>query len=187
MSRVGKKPVPVPQGVKIQVGKDSVKVEGPKGNLEVSVPKSISVEIKDGTVQAQRSSEEKNVRALHGLFRALLANAVTGVTSGFQRELDVVGIGYKAEMRGKSLNLSLGFSHPIEFRVPDGLGVKVERLPRTNLQNYVATVVISGVDKHRVGQLAADLRALRPPDSYRGKGIRYSNETVKLKVGKKGA
>ncbi|MFB3905159.1 MAG: 50S ribosomal protein L6 [Acidobacteriota bacterium] len=186
MSRVGKKPIPVPPGVKISVAADHVRVEGPKGKLQVPVPPSIRVEMKDGTVLAHRDSDEKNVRALHGLTRSLVANAVNGVTNGFRKELDIVGIGYRAEMRGKFLNLSLGFSHPIEFPVPPEITIKVEKLPR-NIQNYVTSVVVSGADRGRVGQTAADIRALRPPDAYRGKGIRYSTEVIKLKVGKKGA
>jgi len=186
MSRVGKKPVAIPQGVKVAVAPGKIHVEGPKGKLDVPVPASIRVEVKDGTVVAHRDNDEKAVRALHGLTRSLVNNAVTGVTVGFRKELDVVGIGYKAEMRGKYLNLILGFSHPIDFPVPEGITIKVERLGRT-IQNYVTSISVTGSDRYRVGQVAADIRALRPPDSYRGKGIRYSTETVKLKVGKKGA
>jgi large subunit ribosomal protein L6 len=186
MSRVGKKPVVIPQGVKIAVAPGVIRVEGPKGKLEVPVPSSIRIEMKDGTVLAHRDSDEKTVRALHGLTRSLLNNAVNGVTQGFRKELDVVGIGYKAEMRGRYLNLSLGFSHPIEFPVPEEITIKVERLPRT-IQNYVTSIVVTGSDRYRVGQVAADIRSLRPPDPYRGKGVRYSTETIRLKVGKKGA
>ncbi|RPI25908.1 MAG: 50S ribosomal protein L6 [Acidobacteria bacterium] len=186
MSRVGKKPIPVPSGVKVMVTEGHVRVEGPKGKLEVTVPAPIRVELKDGTVLAHRDNDEKNVRALHGLTRSLVANAVNGVTNGFRKELDIVGIGYRAEMRGKFLNLSLGFSHPIEFPVPTEITIKVEKLPRT-IQNYVTSVVVSGADRARVGQTAADIRSLRPPDAYRGKGVRYSTEVIKLKVGKKGA
>ncbi len=186
MSRVGKKPIPIPSGVKVSVAAGLVHVEGPKGKLNVPVPASIRVETKDGTVLAHRDNDEKNVRALHGLTRSLVANAVNGVTIGFRKELDVVGIGYRAEMRGKFLNLTLGFSHPVEFPVPSEITIKVEKLQRT-IQNYVTSVVVSGADRGRVGQTAADIRALRPPDAYRGKGIRYSTEVIKLKVGKKGA
>ena len=186
MSRVGKKPIPIPSGVKVSVAAGQVHVEGPKGKLNVPVPASIRVETKDGTVLAHRDNDEKNVRALHGLTRSLVANAVNGVTNGFRKELDVVGIGYRAEMRGKFLNLTLGFSHPVEFPVPSEITIKVEKLQRT-IQNYVTSVVVSGADRGRVGQTAADIRALRPPDAYRGKGIRYSTEVIKLKVGKKGA
>jgi large subunit ribosomal protein L6 len=186
MSRVGKKIIPVPPGVKVTVEESLVKVEGPKGRLENRLPARISVYLKDGTLAVKRADEQKQTKALHGLTRSLLDNAVTGVTNGFKRELDVVGIGYRAEVRGKFLNLSLGFSHPIEYPVPEDITIKVERSPRA-IQHYVATIVISGIDRYRVGQTAADIRRLRPPDPYRGKGVRYSDEVIKLKVGKKGA
>ncbi len=186
MSRIGKNPIPVPSGVKIQIEKGRVLVEGPKGKMHSPVPAGISVSLEGSDVKVLRSSDLKPDRALHGLTRALLANAVAGVTAGFQRELDVVGIGYKVEMRGKFLHLAVGFSHPIEFPVPDGIEIKVERLQRT-IGNYIGTVIIRGIDKAKVGQVAADLRRLRPPDAYKGKGIRYSDELVRLKVGKKGA
>jgi large subunit ribosomal protein L6 len=135
---------------------------------------------------AHRESNSKEARALHGLARALLANAVVGVSEGFVRKLDVVGIGYRAEARGRYLNLSLGHSHPIEFPIPEGIEISVEREPR-QISNYVATIKVSGADRSRVGQTAADIRALRPPDAYKGKGVRYSDEVVRTKVGKKGA
>ncbi len=186
MSRVGRKPIEIPSGVKVSVQGNTVLVEGPKGKLETTLPAGIRVELKDATVEAKRSSNDPRQRALHGLTRSLLANSVKGVTRGFSKELDVVGIGYKAEMRGKSLSLSLGFSHPVEFRQPSGIELKVERAQRP-VQNYVATIRVAGIDKARVGQVAADLRNLRPPDPYKGKGIRYSTEFVRLKVGKKRA
>lgn len=186
MSRVGKKIIPVPPGVKVTVEDNLVKVEGPKGRLENRLPARISVELENGTLSVKRADEQKQTKALHGLTRSLLDNAVTGVTAGFKKELDVVGIGYRAEVRGKFLNLSLGFSHPIDYPVPEGITIKVERTPRA-LQNYVTTIVISGIDRYRVGQTAAEIRGLRPPDPYRGKGVRYSDEVIKLKVGKKGA
>ncbi len=186
MSRVGKRPIKVPSGVKVTIQGNSVLVEGPKGKLKTSLPGGIKVELSDSTLVAKRSSDDKSQRALHGLSRTLLNNAVKGVSQGFSRELDVVGIGYKAEMRGHYLNLALGFSHPVEFPLPEGISIKVERLPR-GISNYAATVIISGIDKHQVGQTAADIRRLRPPDPYKGKGIRYSDEVVRLKVGKKGA
>ncbi len=163
-----------------------MRVEGPKGKMETPVPRGIKIEETDGTLVARRANDEKRLRALHGLTRSLLANAVTGVTDGFQKELDVIGIGYRAEARGEFLNLSLGYSHPIEFPIPKGINVKVERATKP-IQNYIATIVIKGIDKYQVGQIAADIRSLHPPDSYKGKGIRYANEVVRLKVGKKGA
>lgn len=186
MSRIGKSPVEIPAGVKLTVARDSVLVEGPKGKLTTPIPKGIRLDVEGNQAQAVRSNDESAQRALHGLTRALLANAVTGVTQGFSKELDVVGIGYKAEMRGKYLNLSLGYSHPIEYRVPEGIQIKVERGQRP-ISNYVATIIVSGIDKAKVGQVCAEIRAMRTPDAYKGKGIRYSQETVKLKVGKKGA
>ncbi len=186
MSRVGKMPIEVPSSVKISVHEDRVDVEGPKGKLQTPVPEGIRISLENSTLTASRASNEKEHRALHGLTRSLLANAILGVTDGFKKELDVVGIGYKAEMRGKYLNLALGFSHPIEFPVPKGVEIRVERENR-KINNYVATVVISGYDKGQVGQVAADIRRLRPPDPYKAKGIRYSDELVRTKVGKKGA
>jgi large subunit ribosomal protein L6 len=163
MSRVGKKPIPVPSGVKIAVRDEQVVIEGPKGRLETQLPRGIRVGLANGQLAAQRAGDGKAERALHGLTRSLLANAVAGVTAGFQKELDVVGIGYRAEVRGKYLNLTLGFSHPIEFPIPSGISIRVEKAPRA-VQNYVATLVVSGIDKQKVGQVAADLRALRSPD-----------------------
>lgn len=186
MSRVGKMPIKLPSGVKVAVKDEVVLVEGPKGKLETPIPKGISVEVSDSTVKATRRGDEPRRRALHGLTRTLLANSVLGVTKGFSKELDVVGIGYKAEIRGKYLNLSLGFSHPIEIAAPPGIQITVERQPR-QIQNYVATIKVAGIDKYQVGQVAADLRRLRPPDAYKGKGIRYANELVRLKAGKKNA
>ncbi|MFQ5737905.1 MAG: 50S ribosomal protein L6 [Acidobacteriota bacterium] len=186
MSRVGKKPIEIPSGVKITVREDRVMVEGPKGKLETRLPNGIGVELKEGELLARRRNEEKSVRALHGLTRSLLANAVQGVTAGFSRQLEVVGIGYKAEVRGEYLTLGLGFSHPIQFPIPSGIEIKVER-NRRSIPNYVGTLVVAGIDKARVGQIAAEIHRLRPPDAYKGKGIRYSDEVVRLKVGKKGA
>lgn len=186
MSRVGKKEIKFDSKVKIKVGEDRVEVEGPRGKIAVPVPAEITIEQTENVLRATRSSDDKRSRALHGLTRALLANAVQGVTDGFSRELDVVGIGFRADVKGKRLNLSLGFSHPIEFPIPEDIEVKVERSQRS-VSNYVGTITVSGFDKQQVGQVAADIRSLRPPDSYKGKGIRYADETVRLKVGKKGA
>ncbi len=186
MSRVGKRPIKLPSGVKVKIDGGRVLVEGPRGKLTTTMPRGIVAELADSALHAKRTAETKEQRALHGLSRTLLSNAVKGVSKGFTRELDVVGIGYKAEMRGRYLNLSLGFSHPVEFPVPEGIEIKVERAQRT-ISNYAATVIVSGNDKSQVGQVAADLRRLRPPDPYKGKGVRYAEETVRLKVGKKGA
>ncbi len=175
MSRIGKKPIPIPQGVKVSVGREVV-VEGPKGRLTVPVPEGIRVEQRDGHLVIERESDR--YAALHGLTRALAANAVEGVSKGFVRELDIVGIGYRAEQKGRVLILSLGYSHPIEFVLPQGIEARVDKMTH---------IVISGADKQLVGQVAADLRALRPPDPYKNKGIRYSDEKLRKKVGKTGA
>ncbi|HVN08739.1 MAG TPA: 50S ribosomal protein L6 [Patescibacteria group bacterium] len=176
MSRIGRKPVVLPQGVKVQVAGARVEVQGPKGKLSVPLPPGIRVEQKDKEVLASRESDEQ--RALHGLTRALLANAVHGVTEGFKRELDIVGVGYRAEVKGKNVVFSLGYSHPIEFPMPEGIQISVAQ------QTHV---VVSGADKAQVGQVAANIRALRPPDPYKQKGIRLTGETLKKKAGKAGA
>ncbi len=186
MSRVGRKIIKIPTGVKVNLIADSIQVQGPKGTLSTPIPADISFELNNGELVAKRKSDSKRVKALHGLARALVANSITGVTEGFKKELDLVGIGYKAEVKGKSVVFSLGYSHPIEFLIPEGITIKVEKLTKT-LQNYIASITISGSDKQKIGQIAADIRSFRPPDSYKGKGIRYADEVVKLKVGKKGA
>jgi len=177
MSRIGKKPIPVPSGVKINKLADGrVEVQGPKGKLNVLVPRQIRLEQKDGVLNALRDSD--NDRALHGLARALLANAVYGVTQGFKKELDIVGVGYRAEVKGKAVAFALGKSHPVEFPIPEGIQIAVDK--QTHL-------VVSGADKAQVGQVAADIRSLRPPDPYKQKGIRLTGERLKKKAGKAGA
>ena len=176
MSRIGRKPIAVPASVKVQIGAAAIEVQGPKGKLSVGVPQGIRFEQKDGTLTALRESDEQ--RALHGLARALVANAVRGVTEGFKKELDIVGVGYRAEVKGKNVVFALGYSHPIEFPIPEGLQIAVEK------QTHV---VVSGADRGRVGQAAADIRALRPPDPYKQKGIRLVGERLKKKAGKAGA
>jgi len=176
MSRIGRKPIPVPAGVKINTADGKVEVQGPKGKLNVLVPRQIRLEQKDGVLTAIRDNEEH--RALHGLARALLANAVLGVTQGFKKELDIVGVGYRAELKGKVVSFALGKSHPVEFPIPEGIQIAVDK--QTHL-------VVSGADKAQVGQVAANLRALRPPDPYKQKGIRITGERLKKKAGKAGA
>jgi len=185
MSRVGRKTIEIPSEVKVTIEKDQVSVQGPRGSLTTPVPPQIRVELTDGELLAHRESDEKPVKALHGLTRSLLANAVRGVTEGFQKELDLVGIGFRADVKGKTLNLSLGFAHPVEFPISEGIEIKVDR-GKKPITNYVASIRVSGNDRQQVGQVAADIRALRPPDAYKGKGIRYADEVVRLKVGKKG-
>jgi large subunit ribosomal protein L6 len=176
MSRIGHKPIPVPAGVKINTIDGHVQVQGPKGKLNVLVPRQIRLEQKDGVLTAVRDREED--RALHGLARALLANAVQGVTVGFKKDMDIVGVGYRAELKGKAVAFALGKSHPIEFQIPEGIQIAVDK--QTHL-------VISGADKAQVGQVAADIRSLRPPDPYKQKGIRITGERLKKKAGKAGA
>ncbi len=176
MSRIGNKPIPLPSGVKIAVAGDKIDVQGPKGKLSFAVPQGISFEQKDGVLNVKRATEEH--RALHGLARALVANAVHGVTTGFKKDMDIVGVGYRAELKGKIVNFALGKSHPIEFPVPEGIQILVEK--QTHL-------VVSGADKGQVGQVAADIRSLRPPDPYKQKGIRITGERLKKKAGKAGA
>ena len=186
MSRIGKKPITVPGGVKVTIGDRMLEVEGKLGKLTAPIPSGISFEMKDGVLTAIRSSDDKPYPGYHGLARALAANCVRGVTEGFSKDLDVVGIGYKVEAKPNAITLAIGYSHPIEFPIPKGISIKVDRQPRT-IQNYVATINIFGSDKQLVGQVAADIRSLKQPDAYKGKGLRYANEAIKLKVGKKGA
>ena len=186
MSRVGKKPITVPNGVKVTIGDRSIEVEGKLGKLSAPIPSGISFELKDGVLTAVRPSDNKPYPAYHGLARALAANCVRGVTEGFSKDLDLIGIGYKVDAKPNAIMLALGYSHPIEFPIPKGISIKVERQPRA-IQNYVSTITISGADKQLVGQIASDIRSLKRPDAYKGKGLRYANETIKLKAGKKGA
>jgi large subunit ribosomal protein L6 len=178
MSRIGKKPIAIPQGVKVSIEGDLVKVQGPKGALETRVPQGIKVAQQDGHLVAQRESDQQ--AALHGLTRALINNAVEGVTRGWTRELEIVGIGYRAELKGKAMVVfSLGYSHPIEYPLPDGITVAVD--PKQT------RLTITGIDRQKVGQVAAEMRGLRPPDPYKNKGVRYAGERLKKKVGKTGA
>ncbi len=176
MSRIGRKPIVLPAGVTVQISDRAVEVQGPKGKLHVPLPPGIRLEQKDGALVALRQSEEQ--RALHGLARALVANAVHGVTQGFKKELEIVGVGYRAELKSKSVSFSLGYSHPIDFPIPEGIQITVEKQTR---------LVVSGVDKAQVGQVAAKIRALRPPDPYKQKGVRLVGERLKKKAGKAGA
>ena len=176
MSRIGRKPIPIPKDVRVAVRDGTVLVEGPKGKLNTVLPPGIRCEVQDSTLVTKR--EDDSQAALHGLARSLLANAVTGVTTGFQKELEIVGIGYRAEVKGRMVVFTLGYSHPIEFPLPEGINVSVDKQTR---------LVISGIDKQKVGQVAANMRRLRPPDPYKQKGVRYVGEKLKKKVGKTGA
>ena len=178
MSRIGKKPIPLPAGVKYRVEGNTVVVEGPKGKVSTLIAKGISLETAGSDLLVKRESDEH--AAAHGLTRALMNNAVQGVTSGWKKELDIVGIGYRAEMKGKEMVVfTLGFSHPIEFPLPSGIEVGIDP-KQTHL-------TVSGIDRQKVGQVSADMRSLRPPDPYKNKGVRYSNERLKKKAGKTGA
>jgi len=179
MSRIGKQPVALPQGVTLTIAAGSVQVKGPKGTLTTPLPPGISCKVEASKAQVSRSGDEKRDRAYHGLARALLANAVKGVTEGFKRELEIHGIGYRAQVQGKKLEMTLGFSHPIVYAVPDGVTVAVD--PKQT------RLTVSGTDRQMVGQVAADIRGFRPPEPYKGKGIRYAGEHVRRKVGKTGA
>src|SRR6202040_941108 len=176
MSRIGNKLISVPSGVKVQIKDESVEVQGPKGKMAISLPRGIHFDQKDSTLIARRDSEEQ--RALHGLARALVANAVAGVTQGFKKDLDIVGVGYRAELKGKAVAFALGKSHPIEFKIPEGIQIAVDK--QTHL-------TVSGADRGHVGQVSADIRSLRPPDPYKQKGIRITGERLKKKAGKAGA
>ncbi|HKD44999.1 MAG TPA: 50S ribosomal protein L6 [Candidatus Angelobacter sp.] len=178
MSRIGKKPIPLPQGVKFEVKGNTVVVEGPKGQVKNHLPPGVKLQQADGHIQVTRDNDEH--AAVHGLVRALVNNAVEGVTKGWTRELEIVGIGYRAELKGKStVVFTLGYSHPIEYPLPTGVTAAVD--PKQT------RLTISGIDRQKVGQVAAEMRGLRPPDPYKQKGVRYAGERLKKKVGKTGA
>jgi large subunit ribosomal protein L6 len=176
MSRIGRKPIEIPPGVTFQVDASAVTVKGPKGTVKVPLPRGIRLEKQDGTYVAQMERDEQT--ALRGLIRAEVANAVEGVSKGFEKHLDIVGIGYRAEVSGKSVVLALGYSHPVDFPIPEGISVSIEK--QTHL-------IIKGIDARLVGQTAAKIRGLRPPDPYKNKGVRYTGERLKKKVGKAAA
>ncbi|SFP58223.1 50S ribosomal protein L6 [Parafilimonas terrae] len=180
MSRIGKAPVTVPNGVSITVGKDNViTVKGPKGELKEAVDRDIKVEAADGELNLSRPTDQIRHRAMHGLYRALIANMVKGVTEGFKKELELVGVGYKASNQGNVLDLSLGYSHNIIFEVPKELKVSTETLKGQNPK-----IFIEGTDKQLLGQVAAKIRSLRKPEPYKGKGVKYSDEVIRRKAGK---
>lgn len=175
MSRIGKKPVVVPAGVQIAVKSQTVLVQGPKGKLEVEIHPRIRVDAKDGCVTFSRSTNINTDRALHGLARSVVQNMVQGVVEGYKKELEIVGVGFKAEVKGKKLVLALGFTHPIEFNIPEGILIVCPNPTR---------VVVTGIDKQKVGQAAADIRAFHKPEPYKGKGIHYVGEVIRRKQGK---
>ncbi len=178
MSRIGKMPVTIPKGVEVRAEGGRVKVKGPKGELSSAIPAGLTVSIADGAVTIARGSDEPKARAVHGLLRSLVANNVEGVTKGFTRELEISGVGYKAEVKGKSILFSLGYSHPVDFPIPEGIAVAIDA--------KAGKMTVTGADKQRVGQTAAEIRKLRVPDPYKAKGIKYAEETIRRKVGKAG-
>jgi large subunit ribosomal protein L6 len=177
MSRIGKKPVPIPKGVTVTLDGSKITVKGPKGELSRSLPGAMLVSMKDNEVIVERPSEENEHKALHGLTRTLVANMVEGVTTGFSKQLEIIGVGYKAEVRPYGLQLSLGFSHVIEYKAPKGIKLSAPQPTQ---------VTIEGANKEMVGQVAAEIRSYRPPEPYKGKGIKYAGEQVRRKAGKAG-
>jgi large subunit ribosomal protein L6 len=177
MSRIGRTPVAIPAGVDVTINGREVTVRGPRGTLSMEVAAPIEVSQADGTVTVTRPNDEGEIRALHGLSRSLIANMVTGVTAGFSKTLEIVGVGYRVQAKGKDLEFSLGFSHPVPVTAPDGITLRVESPTR---------FVVEGIDKQQVGEVAANIRKLRKPDPYKGKGVRYQGEQIRRKVGKAG-
>jgi large subunit ribosomal protein L6 len=178
MSRIGKKPIPIPNGVTVKVGSDAIEVKGPKGQMRQALPPGIVFAQDNGSLVASLEREDGELRKFHGLARSLVANAVAGVTEGFKKELDIVGVGYRAELKGKQVHFALGYSHPVIFDIPSGIDIAVDK------QTHI---VVTGVDRQLVGQVAANIRRMRKPDPYKQKGVRYTGEVLKKKVGKTGA
>jgi large subunit ribosomal protein L6 len=178
MSRIGKKPIPIPKGVTVKVAADAVEVQGPKGKLRQPLPPGIVFAQEDGSLVARLERDDNELRKFHGLARSLVANAVSGVTDGFKKELDIVGIGYRAELKGKQVVFALGYSHPIVFDIPNGIDIAIDK------QTHIT---VTGADRQVVGQVAANIRRMRKPDPYKQKGVRYTGEQLKKKVGKTGA
>ena len=178
MSRIGKKPIEIPDKVAVSVDESTIHMKGPKGELSWTYPDKMNVSINGGLVSVVRAGDTKRERALHGLTRSMITNMVIGVSQGYQKVLDIVGIGYKAQVSGDKIMLTLGYSHPIEFQLPPGI--------KASSDQKQVQITLTGVDKQQVGQVAASLKALRRPDAYKGKGIRYSGQRIKLKVGKAG-
>ena len=185
MSRVGKKPITIPSGVTVTINESEMQVKGPKGTLSTPIPAGVTFKQEDGTLIAERGSDDQ--AAFHGLARALANNAVVGVTDGFKKDMDIVGVGYKADVQGKKIVFALGYSHPIEYVLPDGIEAKAERVgAKTSINQYQTTITLSGIDKQLLGQVAAELNRLRKPDAYKGKGVRYADKYYRLKPGKTG-
>lgn len=175
MSRIGKLPITIPTGVKVAVDADGVRLEGPKGKLQTSIPSGVKINVEGNVVRVERENEERKVRALHGLTRKLIANMAQGVSQGFTRVLDINGVGYRAEVKGQEIHMTLGYSHPVVFPLPQGVAASVERQ---------IVITLSGADRQLLGEVAAKIRALRPPEPYKGKGIKYREEVIRRKAGK---
>lgn len=175
MSRIGKKPIPIPKGIDVRLEGREITVKGPKGTLNRTIPGDIEIDVAQTEISVRRKTDDRRDRSLHGLTRTLISNMVTGVQTGFEKSLDVVGVGYRAELDKKTLKMFLGYSAPMEYVVPDGVTVRVEK--QTNM-------VVSGIDKEFVGRVAAEIRKMKKPEPYKGKGIRYTGEKVRKKVGK---
>jgi len=185
MSRIGKKPITIPKGVTVNIKDGELEVKGTKGVLKTPIPEGITFKVENETLVAERTSNDQ--AALHGLARALANNAIQGVTQGFSRQMDVVGVGYKADVQGRKIGFELGHSHQIEFPLPEGIDAKAERLTtKGGVQQYQTTLTISGIDKQKLGQVCAEMHKLRKPDAYKGKGVRYADVQLKLKPGKTG-
>ena len=176
MSRIGKKPVPIPQGVRVHAAGATVRAEGPKGKLAQPVPAGLTAKLEGNQIVISRAGDDRKVRALHGLARALVANMITGVKDGFEKKLEIVGIGYRAQVQGRAIQLALGYSHPVVFPLPEGITAEIDKQ---------TAITLRGPDKAVLGQTAARLRMLRKPDPYKGKGIKYADEHIRRKVGKK--
>ena len=185
MSRIGKKVITVPKGVTVTIKERELEVKGPKGSQKTPVPEGITFKLDGDQLQAERASDD--LAAMHGLARALANSAIVGVTEGFMQQMDVVGVGYKADVQSKKIVFSLGYSHPIEFPLPEGINAKAERMTtKGSIQQYQTTLTLTGIDKQKLGQVAAEMHKLRKPDAYKGKGVRYADVPIKLKPGKTG-
>lgn len=178
MSRIGKQPIPIPKGAKVKMENGVFTAEGPKGKVSENMLPECPVEIEDGQIKVARKGNAGSVRAKHGLIRALIANAVQGVTNGFTKNLEIVGVGYRGEVKGKEAHFALGYSHPVVYPIPEGISMDIDKTGK---------IAVSGANRQQVGQVAAEIRSLRPPDPYKAKGIRYSDEHIRRKVGKAGA